>query len=374
MKNVLKSFSLNFTSVAVNIGIFNIILLPYLYDLNNESYLQFTSLLYGALFFVHSLNSTAFNYAVINCNKNKFDVSLFLVFFVVYAIASYVISDSFFMFLFLVSLYIYDTVINWLRIKELDYAVAAVNIVNMLVLSALVMLLQVDVLLSNIIISVILSILSLVFIFSKKTVKFIVDFQGLRHYKISALLYNSSPVLSRYVDKILVLGFFETKVQLIALPIISMLGIVMLPISIGSKVLMRSYKHSASSYNLKLVLLLLLVSLNVLILATSVGVSYLYNIEIDFLVFIAVFLMCLSKIFNILDLLNYSLFSRLLESNEFITKFTILILSLTFAIVCLLNLLVGDLNLYFLFLLPLAFFLIVTSQLIFLNRSDLSKT
>lgn len=323
--NLTVSFFLNFLPVIFSLLVMQIVVLPDLYSENVEQYLQFNYLLYAALLFIHVFNTACFNEQVIRYKMSysdalfKFDLSTFGFFFVLYTCSIYIFSIlyglNYEVLLFLLFLYPADFSVNALRLIEKDKTISSVLFLQAFLFGVFYKFNILSVF-SSYTLANIISLL--IFLFAIRYDKF--TFLKLRFSldKIKSLVSIAVPTLNRYVDKLFVLSFFTVSFKSLIFPFLSLSGLLLLPISVASKVIIRSVDYSSISIRKYFYYIFLSMPILFLLIFTINywGAQYIYEINsmpsMYLLLSISAF-----KSANLIEIITFAIFSNRINIDSF---------------------------------------------------------
>ena len=340
MRSNFIQIMLNFAPMLLSLFFLQIIVLPDLYKINTGEYVQFNYLLYTALMFVHVVNSANFNSSVINSkvtNKSEFDVSKFLYCGVLYSIiVFYFWIFNFFslsILIFILLLYPIDLLINFLRLVEKDKHIAIVLIQQSFIFVSSYCTSFLNVFNSY---SLANSVCLLFFIplLSKNLNSFYIEKLSKQTADLSVLISVSIPTINRYLDKVFILLFFSQKFVASSFPFIAVAGLILMPMSAVSKVLVRSKGFAVSKEKIYFYISMLYPVIFIILFGlVNLGVRLFYPSNTDFDMWVVI-VICLAKALNLVELLVFSLFSSDINYESKYTAISRFITLAMFVFIC----------------------------------------
>ena len=373
MKNNFIQIMFNFAPTLLSLLFLQIVVLPDLYKTNTEAYVQFNYLLYTALLFVHVANSASFNSAVINSKSyghGKFDTSKFIFFISLYSVVVLflgVFNDiSLSIIIFILLLYPTDLLVNFLRLVEKDKEIAIILVLQSCVFVCVYYTHVFSVFDSYSLANTVCLLLFTPFLFKQRNFFYIEKLSG-GAADLKLLISVSIPTINRYLDKVFILLFFSKDFIASFFPFIAMAGLILMPMSAVSKVLVRSMEFTVPKESLYFFISLLYpVAFAVIFGLVNVGVKFFYSSNTDFDIWI-VTVICLTKTLNLIELLCFSLFSFDINYKSIFTSVSRLLTLTIFLIICIGFFYSINLSAYGVFFL-LIYFLLSTGLLVFSIR------
>ncbi|KTF19193.1 hypothetical protein [Pseudoalteromonas sp. 10-33] len=336
--NSISKFMFNFTPMILSLLIMQVFILPDLFLTSKSEYLFFNFLLYSALLYIHIFNTACFNEQAISYSGNgqKIDILSFFVFFLIYfficVLYSVLQDSSFSIFIFLILLYPVDFCVNALRLVEKDKAIGMLLTIQAVSFYILYTTSAINVFDSYTVANLITFI---VFLFIVDYKKFNASSFVFSLKRFSFFLSVSIPTLNRYLDKVFVLVFLALSLKASIYPYLALSGLILLPLSVASKVLMRSYDvdYPIKKYCFALCLFFPFLLL-IIFLLNYFGVRLIYE-QNDNIGFSALIIISAFKAFNFLEILTFSIYSKKLDFQSLSSKVSKCLSLITFILLLL---------------------------------------
>ncbi|WP_345315156.1 hypothetical protein [Ferrimonas gelatinilytica] len=332
MKKNIVQFLYSFGPMLLSLMLLQLIVLPELYRRDVDLYLKFNYLMYVPLLFVHVLNTACYNVVVISdSGKNKYDVSIFFYIAIVYAFFVFavgILQDQvdLLIVVFLCSLMLADTAMNLLRIAEKDRTIAKMLLIQTTVFIVLFYS-NFDVFIAYALANITSCLYSIRSLFRCNIITVSFSFRGIRKVSVGYLISSAIPTINRYVDKVFVLIALTAQSSSHVLPILSICGLIMLPTSSATKVIIRSVSFHGSINNiLPKVISVIPILFLFLYLGTSFGLSFVYGFEAEPLILMAI---CTLKTISLIELFVFSMLAHRVDLHRGISRVS-RYLSLTF--------------------------------------------
>lgn len=312
----INKLALNFFPMLISLVVMQLIILPKLYSGDSSIYLNFNQLLYVPLLVVHVLNTSIFNQVIYVFNRdinNKYNLYPYVLFFAIYILCVLLLFVAHFVdfygFIFILSLYPIDALLNVLRIQELDKKISLLLLLQIFIFSFFFCVMNVDVYLSYSFSNFISTIFGLHSVISNRK-----NIEVKKTSLISVVVGNSLlrmaiPTINRYIDKFYYLILLTPYLSIKIFPYVSLSGLMLMPLSATSKVIIRSVNIKNTNGLRKITFISSFVVTLFIYISLQFTVPYFYA-NINPIAGYVLIMIAASKAFNFLEIILFSTYFK----------------------------------------------------------------